>query len=163
MSDFKMKLEQFDEKLIFFFKTISIPMARISLFVVFFWFGVLKILYTSPANPLVAALLGKTLPFLSFGRFIVFFSLFEMLIGVLFLIPQMSRVVLPLLALHMLTTFLPLVFLRQITWQAFLIPTLEGQYIIKNLVIIALAIVIAANLDPLRYKKLNQNHNAYGS
>jgi uncharacterized membrane protein YkgB len=50
----------------------------------------------------------------------------------------------------MVTTFMPLVLLTTETWTGFLVPTLEGQYIIKNLVIIAAAIGIASHLHPLR-------------
>jgi uncharacterized membrane protein YkgB len=52
----------------------------------------------------------------------------------------------------MITTFGPLVYLPDEAWQKFLVPTLEGQYIIKNLVIIATAIGIAAHLHPLKNK-----------
>jgi len=49
----------------------------------------------------------------------------------------------------MLMTFLPLFILPEVTWSGFLVPTLEGQYIIKNIVIIATAIGIVTNLRPL--------------
>jgi uncharacterized membrane protein YkgB len=47
----------------------------------------------------------------------------------------------------MFIVFSPLVILPNETWQKTLVPTLEGQYIIKNLVIIALALVIGAHLS----------------
>jgi hypothetical protein len=50
----------------------------------------------------------------------------------------------------MFTTFGPLVLLTEETWQSFLVPTLEGQYIIKNLVIISTAIGIASHLHPIK-------------
>ncbi|MCC7436506.1 hypothetical protein IT402_01365, partial [Candidatus Nomurabacteria bacterium] len=62
------------------------------------------------------------------------------------------RVVFPLLLFHMVTTFLPLIFLPSIVWQSAFVPTLEGQYIIKNLVIIATAIGIVSHLHPLAKK-----------
>ncbi len=71
------------------------------------------------------------------------------MIGILFLIPRAERVVLPLLAVHMITTAGPLLMLPQETWSAFMVPTLEGQYIIKNVVIIAAAAGIAAHIHPL--------------
>lgn len=123
--------------------------SRAALFVVYFWFGILKILDTSPANPLVMQLQQKTLPFLSFHEFIVFFSLFEMLIGVLFLFPKLTRLAILLFVAHMVTTFMPLLFLPGQTWQSFLTPTLEGQYIIKNVVLIALVMNLGANLKPV--------------
>jgi len=139
-----------DNKLITFFRTLSSPMARIALFVVFFWFGILKVFGHSPASPLVSELLERTLPFMTFSTFMVLFGLYEMLIGILFLLPKTDRLVMPLLGFHMLTTFMPLALLPSTTWSAPFIPTIEGQYIIKNILIIALAIGIAANVKPLK-------------
>ncbi len=127
---------------------ISLPLARFAIFVVFFWFGILKVIGTSPANPLVQGLMEKTIPFMTFGQFIVLFGIYEMIIGIVFLFPKLVRLAIALLVPHMITTFLPLVLLPSVTWQEFFVPTLEGQYIIKNLVIIALALAIASHLEP---------------
>ena len=125
-------------------------MARLGLFVVFFWFGILKVLGFSPAEPLVEQLFNATIGFMSFSTFLVGFGLFEMLIGILFLIKGTERLVMPLLIIHMITTFGPLVFLPEASWISFMVPTLTGQYIIKNLVIIAAAMGIAAQLHPIK-------------
>ena len=144
-----MTIQTMDSALLRFFRKYSIPMARIGIFVVFFWFGILKVLGLSPASGLVQRLFETSIHFMSFSTFIVGFGLFEMLIGILFLIKGAERIVMPLLLIHMITTFGPLVLLPQETWSRFLVPTLEGQYIIKNLVIIAAAMGIAAHLHPL--------------
>ena len=144
-----MKLRTIDIEIIHFFRRISEPVARIGLFVVFLWFGALKLFGLSPATPLVQKLFEHTIPFMPFSVFIVMFGLFEMLIGILFLIKGCERAVIPLLFLHMVTTFMPLFLIPKETWSGFLAPTLEGQYIIKNLVIIATAIGIAAHMHPL--------------
>ena len=145
-----MNLGKMDNSIIHFFRKISIPVARVGLFVVFFWFGFLKIIGLSPASELVRQLFEHTITFLSFNHFMILFGIFECLIGVLFLIKGMERVVIPLLFLHMVTTFLPLFMLPAVTWSGPFVPTLEGQYIIKNLVIIAAAVGIAAHLHPLK-------------
>lgn len=144
-----MKLRTLDIELIHFFRKISVPIARFGLFVVFFWFGILKVLGLSPATPLVQALFAETISFMSFGTFIVLFGLFEMLIGVMFLFPGFEREVIPLLFFHMVTTVMPLFLLTSQTWSGFMVPTMEGQYIIKNLLIIASAVVVAAHLHPI--------------
>jgi len=126
------------------------PLARLGLFIVFFWFGALKVVGMSPASSLVQALFERTIHFISFPSFIILFGLFECLIGILFLIKGMERIVIPLFLLHMVTTFLPLFLLPQETWSATMIPTLEGQYIIKNILLIAAAVGIAAHLHPMR-------------
>ncbi len=149
-SNASQEIRTVDIRLIHFFRKISIPAARIGLFVIFFWFGLLKLLGLSPAAPLVEQLYHQTISFVDFQIFYIGFACFEMLIGLLFLIKGMERTVLPLLLIHMITTFLPLFMVPEITWQSAFVPTLEGQYIIKNLVIIAAAIGIAAHLHPLK-------------
>lgn len=145
-----MLLRNIDIKLIHFYRKVSMPLARFGLFVVFFWFGALKVIGLSPASALVQSLFEQTVPFMSFSTFIFLFGLFECLIGLLFLMRGYERVVIPLLFLHMVATFMPLILLQQETWSGFMVPTLEGQYIIKNLLIISAAIGIAAHLHPLR-------------
>ncbi len=144
-----MSIKNIDLKLINFFNKAFMPSARFGLFVIFFWFGLLKVLELSPASGVVARLFEQTIPFMSFDAFLILFGLFECLIGILFLFKGVERVVIPLLFIHMITTFGPLVFLTEETWSGFMVPTLEGQYIIKNLVIIATAIGIASKVKPL--------------
>jgi uncharacterized membrane protein YkgB len=146
-------IEEMDRDIIHFFRMVSDPLARFGLFVVFFWFGLLKVLGQSPASAMVQNLFEKTIPFMQFSTFIVLFGLFEMLIGVMFIIKGWEREVIPLLFIHMVTTCMPLLLLRSETWSGFLVPTMEGQYIIKNLVIIATAIAVAAHIHPLPRKK----------
>ncbi len=125
-------------------------MARISLFVIYFWFGGLKVIGQSPASPLVQALFEQTINFMPFTTFIVLFGLFEMLIGLLFLLRGFERVAVFLFAAHMITTFMPLIMVPGATWVTAIAPTLEGQYIIKNLALITAALCILGNLEPRR-------------
>lgn len=114
--------------------------ARSALFVVYFWFGILKVIGASPASHMVLALLEKTMPFITPEKFLILFGGFEMLIGLLFLSSRFTKIALGLVALHLLAVVLPLVLLPEMTWQGFLVPTLEGQYIIKNILIVALCL-----------------------
>ncbi len=141
------KIHKFDYVVLAFIKKYHLIFARVAIFIVYFWFGILKLVGSSPANPLVEDLLKRTLPFITFDQFIILLALFEILIGILFLIPKVERVVAALLAVHMFTTFMPLVLLPSVTWQGFLVPTLEGQYIIKNVLIIALSLVVVAQIN----------------
>jgi hypothetical protein len=113
---------------------------RWTLFIIYFWFGVLKLFGQSPANPLVSDLLARTLPFISFSTFIILLGLFEILIGLLFLFPRLTKIAKILFTIHMVVVFMPLILLPQVAWSGFLVPTLEGQYIIKNLALIALVL-----------------------
>jgi uncharacterized membrane protein YkgB len=147
-----MTIRTIDLELIHVFRKISVPLARFGLFLVFFWFGFLKVIGQSPASPLVENLYSHTISFMSFETFIVLFGIFECIIGILFLIRGLERIVIPLLFIHMFTTIMPLFVIPDATWSGFLIPTLEGQYIIKNILIISAAIGIAAHIHPLRQK-----------
>lgn len=125
-------------------KKISYILAHIALFIVFFWFGAIKMTGMSPANELVNALLVK-IPVMNlwpFESFIVVLGLVEMLIGILFLFPKTTKLAVAILIPHMITTMLPLVLVTDMTWQAPMVPTLAGQYIIKNIVIVALALSV---------------------
>jgi uncharacterized membrane protein YkgB len=125
-------------------KKVSFILAHIALFIVFFWFGSIKMTGMSPANELVNALLVK-IPVMNlwpFDSFIVVLGLVEMLIGILFLFPKTTKLAIAIMLPHMFTTMLPLVLVTEMTWQAPMIPTLAGQYIIKNVVIVALALSV---------------------
>lgn len=141
-----------DKKLIDFFQRSFLPFARVALFILFFWFGFLKLFDLSPAGPLAEALTAQTVGLEYFTVLFKALALIECLIGVLFLIPKATRVVIPLLFIHMAVVCTPLVLLPQLVWADFFVPTLEGQYIIKNIVIVAVAIGIAAHTKPLQEK-----------
>jgi uncharacterized membrane protein YkgB len=135
-----------DRVLVPWFRRIDVPLARAAILIVYTWFGVLKLFDASPANPLVRQLLERTLPFITFERFIVFLGLFEMAIGVAFAVPKLEKLALGMLVPHLVMTSGPLVFLPSVTWKAFLLPTMEGQYCIKNVLIAAVAVGIVAHL-----------------
>lgn len=125
-------------------QSLELPLARIAIFIVYFWFGALKLLGLSPATFLVQELFLKTIAFRPFSAFYILFSLFEILIGILFLVRGCERLAVFLIWIHLMIIVLPLFLLSQRTWQAFLVPTLEGQYIIKNILIAAVAVVVGA-------------------
>ncbi len=133
-------------------KQYSVLLSRISLFIIYFWFGFLKVIGLSPASGLVQELFDKTishiplLNMMSPGLFVIIFGIFEVIIGILFVIPGKEKFVTKLFAFHMLTTGLPIFFLKTSVWAGIFTPTLEGQYIIKNLALIACALTVLASL-----------------
>jgi uncharacterized membrane protein YkgB len=142
-------LKKFDVKLIAFLNRVSLPALQISLGIIFIWFGVLKIFGDSPANDLIT----KTIYWFDPAIFIPVLGVWEAAIGICLIVPAFIRVGLFLLALQMPGTFLPLILLPEVCFQS--IPfdlTLEGQYIIKNLVLIGAAIVVGGRLTPLHAK-----------
>ena len=117
---------------------------RLSLGIVFIWLGALKPLGISPVNHLIA----NTVPWPSPDVFIPILGYWEMLIGVGLLVRPLIRMALTLLFLQIFGTALPLVLLPQVCFTSFPFGlTLEGQYIVKNLVIISAAIVIGGGLS----------------
>ena len=128
----------------------SLTLSRIAIFVIYFWFGFLKLIDSSPANPLVESLLNKTLPFIGFDQFIIFLGLWEMVIAISFLIPRLEKLAITIFAFHTATTLMSLFLLPTVAWKSFLIPTLEGQYMIKNLITIALAINIVSQAKSIK-------------
>lgn len=142
-----------DLRVIQFFRQTFVPVARFSIFLIFFWFGLIKLLGLSPASPLAMALTEKTVGGQYFTQLFFILALIECVIGILFLFPKCTRVVVPLLLFHMAIVCSPLLLVPNYTWQSFLVPTLEGQYIIKNAVVIAVAIGIASTTTPLARTK----------
>lgn len=146
-------IQKIDVQIIGRLRKLEVSLARTAIFIVYFWFGFLKLLGVSTAGPLVQSLFEKTINFLPFTFFYNSFSIFEMAIGILFLVHGLERLAIFLISLHLIMTVLPLFFLPQITWQGFLTPTLEGQYIIKNILIAAAAIVVGSKLVPISSTK----------
>lgn len=118
-------------------------LVRIALAIVFIWFGILKPLGKSTATDLVT----RTVYWVDPAWFIPFLGWWEVAIGVCMLIRPLLRLAILLLFLQMPGTFLPLVLLPSVCFDSIpFVPTLEGQYIIKNLVLIAAAIVVGGTV-----------------
>jgi len=117
---------------------------RISLFIIFFWFGLLKPLGLSAAEQLVLDTV-YWMPLFSAHTWLSIIGWWEVIIGLCFLFEKTTKIALLLLMLQMTGTFMPLVILPDITFQNsnFFTPTLEGQYILKNILIIAAALIIS--------------------
>jgi uncharacterized membrane protein YkgB len=133
----------------------GITLLRISMGVVFFWFGALKLVPgLSPAEPLIRA----SITFFPMEIFLPILAVWEMAIGLGFITGKFMRATILLLFLQMPGTISP-VFLRpDLVWTQFPFAlTLEGQYIVKNMVLISAALVVGATVrgggltsDPVR-------------
>ncbi len=121
----------------------SLPVLRMSVAIVFIWFGALKIFDVSPAAELVAATVYVVPPAL----FVPVLGVWEVLIGICLLYRPLIRVGIFLLFLQLPGTFLPLVLLPEVVYTtAPYALTVEGQYIVKNLVIIGAALTIGSTV-----------------
>lgn len=116
---------------------------RYSVGVVFIWFGALKIVDLSPA----AELVKQTVPWLPGDAFVVVLGWWEVLIGIGLLYRPLLRAAIFLLLLQMVGAFMPLVLLPEVCFTS--IPfglTLEGQYIVKNIVLISAILVVGGTV-----------------
>jgi uncharacterized membrane protein YphA (DoxX/SURF4 family) len=143
------QLENVDRRITRWMADNGILLLRISLGVVFLWFGVLKFVPgLSPADELAT----RTIYTLSFGLVSPEISrpvlaLWETLIGLGLITGRFMRATILLLFLQMVGTVTPLFLFPAETWGTFPIaPTLEGQYILKNIVLVTAAIVIGATV-----------------
>ena len=131
-----------------FMERVGSKALRIALAIIFVWFGILKPFGISAAAPLVEATV-EWMPFFSPSGWVIIIGWWEVAIGVTILFRASTRIAIALLALQMVGTFMPLFILPEVTFQAGRIPyapTLEGQYIIKNLLIIAAALVLGGRV-----------------
>jgi uncharacterized membrane protein YphA (DoxX/SURF4 family) len=127
----------------------AVPFSRIALGIVFLWFGALKFVPDlSPAEDLAA----RTVETLTMGLVppavsVPVLAAWECAIGIGLLSGRFLRLTLLLLAVQMAGTVTPLVLFPNETFTRFpWAPTLEGQYIIKNVVLIAAAMVVGATV-----------------
>lgn len=149
MTDARGTMDRLDRRLTSAMAAHGLTVLRIALAIVFLWFGALKLVPgLSPAEDLA----GRTIETLTFGVVPVevalpVLALWEVAIGVGLLVGRWMRVTLLLLFVQMLGTVTPLFLFPAETWVRFPIaPTLEGQYIIKNVVLVAAAIVLGATV-----------------
>jgi uncharacterized membrane protein YphA (DoxX/SURF4 family) len=143
------RFERFDVQITRWMASYGVESLRIGLGVVFFWFGVLKFIPgASPAQDLAL----RTIDILTFGLIphqvsLWMLATWECVIGLGLIAGIFLRTTLLLLLLQMLGTFTPLVLFPVETFLRIpYAPTLEGQYIIKNIVLITAGLVIGATV-----------------
>ncbi|MDM7892419.1 hypothetical protein [Curtobacterium caseinilyticum] len=123
----------------------AVPVVRAAIAVLMLWFGIPKVVPGgSPAEDLVV----RTLDALTAGvvtgdvaRLSV--AVLEVTLGVALLLGRCMPLVLLVLLGHMAGTFTPLVLFPVETWRSVGVGTLEGQYVIKNVVVLASIVVLA--------------------
>jgi uncharacterized membrane protein YphA (DoxX/SURF4 family) len=148
-SDLRQSLDRVDARITAVLARTGVPALRLGLGVVFLWFGVLKFIPDlSPA----ADIATRTIERLTFGAVgpelsLPILAAWEALIGLGLLTGRYLRGTLFLLALQMAGALTPLILFPGETFTRFPIaPTLEGQYIIKNVVLIGAAMVVGSTV-----------------
>ena len=140
-------IRTYEELDIFITKFMSkwgITFLRYSLGLIYIWFGILKPFGLSPAQELVE----NTVYWFDDPKiFVPILGWWEVVIGLTMCIKPLIRVSIFLLFIQMPGTFLPLILLPEVCFSNFPLGlTLEGQYIIKNLIIISAALVVGSTV-----------------
>jgi uncharacterized membrane protein YphA (DoxX/SURF4 family) len=142
-------LEKFEISSSLWMKKNGLVLLRLSIGIIFFWFGILKFFPgLSPAQDIAI----RTINILTFGLMpatvsIITLAAWEVLIGLGFITGKFLRLTLLLLFAQMAGTFMPVFILPNEVFTAIpYAPTLEGQYIIKNIVVVSAGIVLGANI-----------------
>jgi len=148
-TDGKMNLNQIDARITKWLARNGIDILRIGLGIVFIWFGMLKFFPgLSPIEDLVA----RVIPIISFGMVspavgLPVLAALECVIGIGLITKHFLRITILLLFIQLLGAMSPLIVLPSVSWQYIpYVPTLVGQYIIKDIVLIAAGLVIGATV-----------------
>jgi uncharacterized membrane protein YphA (DoxX/SURF4 family) len=143
----RQQAERVDRRLRPFLARVGVPLLRISLGVVFLWFGLLKVFDVSPVSGLVA----HTIYWFNPDLVVPALGAFEIFVGACLVAGRLMRIALPLLVLQMAGTFLVLVLLPSVAFRDGnpLLLTVEGEFVVKNLVLLSAALVIGSRLGPI--------------
>lgn len=143
-ADLRRRFDALDDAITRVMARYGVTFLRISMGIVFVWFGALKLVPgLSPAENLVR----ESITFFSMSWFLPLLAIWEMAIGLGFITGRFMRATILLLFLQMPGTISP-VFLRpDLVFTVFPYGlTLEGQYIVKNMVLISAALVVGATV-----------------
>jgi putative oxidoreductase len=150
--EFREKALSFDKMMIDKMHAWGIPILRVSVAIIFLWYGILKCSGLSP----VEALVRNTYGFMPYPAFFYVLAIFEIFIGLGLLFKIKLRLTLVLLWGQLLGTFFsfflaPSTFLQSSNP---LLLTMEGEFVMKNIVLFASGIVIGGYLlTPIKYEE----------
>ena len=141
-------LSDLERRAVALLRRVAIPMLRVSLGLVFVWFGALKVFNVTPVGELVAG----TLPFVDPAWFVPMLGAVEVALGIGLLLGRMITVVCAVLVAHLCGTFLVLVMQPNLAFQDGnpLLLTTIGEFVIKNVVLISAALVLAARMREVK-------------
>ena len=144
-----LSLEAADRRITHWMANNGVTILRVALGIVFLWFGFLKFF---PGVSSEEGLATRTIAAISFGLIPsqaarVLLATWECAIGLGLVTDKAMRLTLLLLFVQMMGTLLPLVLFPGETFaRAPFVPTLQGQFIIKNFILVAAAIVVGATV-----------------
>ena len=158
------RIENIDRSLTRLLARYSLTILRITVGIVFVWFGALKFFPgMSPAEHLNR----ESITFLSMDWFLPFLAALEVTIGICYILGgKFLRVGVILMLGQMAGAMSPLVLRPDLIWAKFpFVWTLEGQYVFKDIVLVSVALVIGATVrgggliaSPMMFKESLKRH-----
>ena len=137
------RLEHLDALVLGFLNRWAVPALRVSLGIVFVWFGALKVFDVTPVSDLVTS----TVYWFDSAWIVPILGILEILVGLGLLFGVLLRLTLLLFAFQMVGTFLVLVLLPEISFQdGNLLLTVEGEFVVKNLVLLSAGMVVGTTV-----------------
>lgn len=139
--------QRIDARVLSALDRIALPALRISLGVVFIWFGALKLLDVSPVSGLVA----RTVYWFDPDIVVPALGVFEIAVGSMLVLNKLLRVALALFAGQMVGTFLVFAVLPNVAFRDGnpLLLTVEGEFVVKNLVLLTAGMVVGSRLPTI--------------
>ncbi len=135
----RQRVERLDQMATIFMARHSVSLLRITVGIVFFWFGALKL---QPGLSPAEHLIRESITFLPMQYFLPFLAVLEMVIGVGFIVGKVKHVVLLLLLGQMAGAMSPMVLRPDLIWNVFPYAwTLEGQYVFKDIILVSAGLV----------------------
>ena len=143
-------INRFDTLVAAFMERWGHRIERLGLSAIFLWFGLLKLLGETSASSIIA----KTVYFGDPEITVPALGLWEALIGMCFLVRPLVRVAILLLFLRFPGTLLALLLSHEQCFDgSLLVPTIQGQYLLKELTLIGAALVIGGTVRWERSRK----------
>ena len=140
-------LDTWDRQVRLLMRRVGVPALRISVGVVFIWFGSLKVLDVSPVSDLVA----NTVYWLDASWVVPALGVTEVLVGLCLVTGRFLRLALLWFAIQLVGTFMVFLVLPQVAFNESnpLLLTVEGEFVAKNLVLLAAGMVVGSSVPPL--------------
>jgi len=134
-----------------FNQRVAPTLLRLALAAVFVWFGALKVIGASPVHELIA----QTLPFVDADLAVPVLGGVEIVLGLALAAAVLPRITLLVLCGHLAGTFLTFVTASELMWSGNPFElTADGEFVVKNLVLITACLVLMSASRPQRTEQL---------
>jgi uncharacterized membrane protein YkgB len=149
-----------DFKITHYMQKYGLPSLRITMGVVFIWSGMLNILGDNEVSYLIA----RTVYWFDPSWFVPFFGAWGVVIGVCFLSRSLVRAGILLVLPQLFGALLPFVLLPDVVFEdGFPTLSLEGLYLLRNVVLIAAAIAVGSTVRDVKFDNaFVERHNYNG-